>query len=122
MIETNFNKEEGILYVTTKGNVKINDMFNGIDLLANMTDLPEVLRIFDNAATSIAAFNVSDIELMVIKIRERLGKFKSIRHAVVHTDPLSTAYAVIARKKIEMFNYHLEVFSSEQAAIKWLKK
>jgi len=119
MIEKFYNKEEGVLYITSTGDIELNDMFDCLDYLASEDELPVTLKIFEDATNAKLMFNVEDIGLIALYNEKSLGKFTSIRHAVILSSPMNTAFAMKASLMINP-NYCLEVFSTEQAAKKWL--
>ena len=120
MIEFNFNKSEQILYVECSGKIEIDDMFQYVKKLGNDDTLPRKLLILEDARKSDVQFTEKQIPELITKLEVILPKYKTISHAVIHSDPLNTAYAIILENKVEKENYRLNVFSTVQAAKKWL--
>ncbi len=120
MIEFNFNKSEQILYVECSGKIEINDMFKYVKKLGNDDTLPRKLLIIEDARKSDVQFTEKQLPELVTKLEDILPKYKTIRHSVIHSDPLNTAYAIILDNNVEKENYRLKVFSTVQAAKKWL--
>ena len=120
MIEFNFNKSEQILYVECSGEIEIDDMFKYVKKLGNDDTLPRKLLILEDAKKSYVQFTEKQLPELITKLEVILPKYKTIRHAVIHSEPLNTAYAIILDNKVEKENYRLKVFSTVQAARKWL--
>lgn len=120
MIEFNFNKSEQILYVECSEKIEIEDMFQYVKKLGNDDTLPRKLLILEDARKSDVQFTEEQLPELITKLEVILPKYKTINHAVIHSDPLNTAYAIILNNKVEKNNYRLKVFSTVQAAKKWL--
>ncbi|MBK7172696.1 MAG: hypothetical protein IPH84_05580 [Bacteroidales bacterium] len=109
-----------ILYVTTIGDIDLENMLNGVSYLEQAEDLPRDLKVLEDATSSKAVFKVSDIEIITERLDKVVKKYSSIRHAVVHSDPTNTAYTILASMMIKHPNYSLKVFSTKDAAKHWL--
>lgn len=46
--------------------------------------------------------------------------YESIRHAVIHNDPVKTALVLLIKSHHKLSNYELHVFATETASIHWL--
>jgi hypothetical protein len=120
MIEKKVDKEGVILHVKSNVIVKLENMLNGLEYLKKDKTLPRNLRIFEDATNAEVAFNINDIDILIEKMHEVVQEYNTIRHAVLHDSPKSTAFAmIIERKKIDT-NYMLKIFSTTYAAFKWL--
>ena len=120
MIEYKFNKTEEILHITVSGTFGIEHMFKEIDSFANDNSLPRELKILEDARNLKVTFTEEEIQLLIERLKSHLFKFKSIRHALVHLDPVNTAFAMMVSERLSSNNYLLKVFSDEEYALHWL--
>ena len=119
----NYYLEAGIVYFKSKDIVSLDDMKGIIDYAIEDDELPRELLVLEDARHATATFGKDDLETMVGYLKEKLSsRFVSIRHAVLHHSPLYTAFSYIVIHKFNDEFYSLNVFSSEKAALKWLRK
>jgi len=121
MIEYKFNEIEETLFITVSGTFGINHMFKAIDSFANDNSLPRKLKILENASHSNVTFTEEEIQLIIERLKSHLFKFNSIRHALVHLDPVNTAFTMLVGDRLSGNNYILKVFSNEDYALHWLQ-
>ena len=121
MIENKYNEEEHILYVTITGEVQLQDMLDALGFIISSPELPRNLKILENATNAKIVFKVEELELIVEKLNECLLDFDSIQHAVIHSQPIGSAFVIIITKMIHHSGYVLKDFSTETAAKSWLK-
>ncbi len=121
MIEYKFNKTEEILHITVSGTFGIEHMFKEIDSFANDNSLPRELKILEDARNLNVTFTEEEIQLLIERLKSHLFKFKSIRHALVHLDPVNTAFAMMVSERLSSDKYLLKVFSDEEYALHWLR-
>jgi hypothetical protein len=117
---SNFNPEDGILYTRPNPVVAIDDMRNGIQMLVASTSLPRDLKILEDARESTITFQASDLPALSRQLERILGLYSSVRHAVVLSNPLNTALAMLIGSKANNDKYQLRVFSTPDAARSWL--
>ena len=120
MIEYKFNEIEETLYITLSGTFGIEHMFKEIDSLANDNSLPRNLKILEDASNLSVTFTEEEIQSIIERLKSHLFKFNSIQHAVVHLDPVNTAFAILVSERLSGDNYILKVFSDEEYALHWL--
>ena len=120
MIEYKFNEIEETLYITVSGTFGIEHMFKEIDSFANDNSLPRNLKILEDASNLSVTFTEEEIQSIIERLKSHLFKFNSIRHAVVHLDPVNTAFAMMVSERLSGDNYILKVFSDEEYALHWL--
>jgi hypothetical protein len=121
MIEYKFNEIDETLYITVSGTFGINHMFKEIDSFANDNSLPRKLKILEDARNLNVTFTEDEIQLLIERLKSHLFKFDSIRHALVHLDPVNTAFAMLVSERLSGNNYLLKVFSDEEYALHWLQ-
>ncbi|MBN2694739.1 hypothetical protein JXR93_08755 [bacterium] len=120
MIEKKYDSRGLLLIVKQHSTVSLDDMLKGVDFLENSTDLPKELRIIEDARDIELSFNVDDLDILIDKIKKVAIKYSLIKHSVIHNSPINTAYTMILSSKTLSNNYNLQVFSTIDAALKWL--
>ncbi|MEI6755295.1 MAG: hypothetical protein WCK78_19325 [Paludibacter sp.] len=120
MIEYKFNEIEETLHITVSGIFGIEHMFKEIDSFANDNSLPRKLKILEDARNLKVTFTEEEIQLLIERLKSHLIKFDSIRHALVHLDPVNTAFAMLVSERLSGDKYFLKVFSDEEYALHWL--
>lgn len=109
-----------VIMVKSAPVVMFQDMLDGLNFLKNNEELPREIRIVENAIGSKADFSISELNKLSHKMDEVSEKFNNIMHAVVHDDPLNTAFALIIQRRKLTSNYQLNVFSTIEQAYKWI--
>ena len=116
-----FNPNDRILYTRSAEVSSLDNMLQGLSKLASNKLLPRNLLIIEDGTGAHATFPPIDISLIVAKLELVLVDYTSIRHAVVHDIPRNTAMAIlIADRFINNEKYVLKVFSTFEAARKWV--
>gem|GEM_PF-746208 len=116
-----YNKESGILHVTVKGVSDINDMLNALNYIKTRHELPLNLLILENAVGAQTNILPIDLDPVIKTIKSLFHRFETIRHAVIHKEPKSTAMAMMIEKMVGLKGFRMQVFSSEKAATAWLR-
>lgn len=117
-----FNFVDGIIYAKTLGIVDFNYMKSRIELVLNDVNLPSKIKILEVANGVLANFSSAEIEELTNLIRIMALRFESIHHAVVHDNPVNTAYAMLLADLASGTSYYLTPFSTVEAAKVWLIK
>ena len=104
MTETYFNEEESILYFKVKGDVTFEKMIMNVESFNDST-LPKNMKILeDSRLTNEAILDVSEFPEIADKLENVLVNFNSIRHAVVHEQPINCALAMQFNKRFKNSN------------------
>lgn len=120
MLNPGFNAESGIFYTRTSGSIGLEDMYAGIEMIKNADHFPRNLKILENSTETRVTFTVQELPVIVERLMTLNEVYESIRHAVIHNDPVKTALALLIQKHHTLSNYELQVFATETAAIHWL--
>lgn len=115
-----FNPADGILYTRSTDVADLETMLKGLNFIASNKLLPRNLRILEDGRGAHVNFPVTDIPVLVSALEKILVEYTSIRHAVIHNDPTNTAFAIIIDRQIKNDKYILNVFSTFEAARKWV--
>jgi predicted TIM-barrel fold metal-dependent hydrolase len=120
MISREFDATEGILHVRTEGRISAAEMLESLKKVSeHISDIP-VLLVLEDATNASAFFSVSEVFTIMNHLEEVLTHAGEIKHAVVHTDPVATALAVLASRINWIKKYRISVFSTPEAAREWL--
>lgn len=120
MINIVEDKKGIVLFVKSAKKVSYHEMYSGLEFLEKNDKLPRDLRIVEDATGSEAGFTNEEIDRLIDKIHRVAGLYRSIKHAVIHDDPVNTAFAFMVNNKNKSNNYNIKVFSSKEGAIKWV--
>ena len=115
-----FDPIDGILYTRTSGITTLKHMLEGIERVASNKSLPRKLKILEDAREAKTTFSIKELSILHEKLGHSLGDYVSVRHAVVHNDPKNFALTMLIQKLANNEKYGLQVFSSVEAAKKWL--
>lgn len=123
MIHTSYQKEENILHMDRKGEIKIQELFTQVqETVSNYKDI-KCLYILDDARESKPQFSARDYPNLSKKISAGLVNFKEVRHAILVDSPMNTALGILFESianKIQ--SYSFKTFFQEEAAREWLKE
>ena len=120
MIEKKFDSYGVYLWVKNSPTINLENMFSSSDFLMNEENLPEVLRVLEDATDSVVTFSVRDFEKLADRINKVSEKFRLVKHAVIHNSPKNTAFTLYFKDNYINNKYKLEVFSTFEAATNWL--
>ena len=117
-----FSIVEGIIYAKTARLVDFDYMKAKIEAVLNEPNLPNKLKILEEANGVVAEFTPSEIEELTVLMRKLALRFSSIHHAVIHDNPINTAFTMLLSDLVSSTNYYLSPFSTVKAAEAWLAK
>lgn len=120
MKDTDKNSSEEYLYFQSPAELDIDAMYAGIEHIKTSQEYPRDLRILEDATGVESKIKIEDIDAILVKMYDAAENYNSIKHAVVHDKPGNTAIALLFEHYIENSKYDLKVFSTEDAAKKWL--
>jgi hypothetical protein len=123
MINAYLEEREEILYVHIDGETSIDELTGTARAILSNPELPRNLRVMELANAEIERIHLPEIkELIQGYMDVILSKFASIRHAVVTNNPTVVAYVTLAKRNLSSGFFSMEVFSTEEAAKKWLTR
>ncbi len=120
MLEVEYNKNENILYSKHLGPITKSEMIQAFNEIEGDIINPRPLYVIEDARKTDVELNVSDVQELVRNIASGMNRFSFVRHAVIVSKPRYTALVMIAGKEIAHMNYKMAVFSTPNAAKKWL--
>ncbi len=123
MINCNFDSNEGILIVEFIGEITVEELNNYIISVRENKELPQTLKILSDASKGKFAKRVGRKELLSFLEENRItSKQKETMYdAFVLSRALEMALGMLYRDFNQIENYRFNVFSTKEAALKWLK-
>lgn len=124
MIIYSFNSKTGIVESVIKGEITIEDLSDYLISLSKDFKLPKILRIFTNASDANFSFEITNevLKKIVDANNKSLKNREKIFTAFILSTPIETAMAHLYKIFSKTKNYSFEIFSTKEAALKWLKK
>ncbi len=122
MITRIFNSEKGILESKFEGEISINEVTEYILSLSEDKTLPKVLKIFTDASNATFDENVvpNDLKKLVEANYKSLSVRDSIYDAFIVSKPIEMALGQLYMEFSKSENYYFNLFSTKEAAVKWL--
>ena len=121
MYSIGFDENNKIIVATFSGSLNKIEPLKYIESLLAIKNLPENLKILQDFTNTNYDLNVGDLEDIAVQIKKHFERFKSIKVAAIHNKSAETAISIIFAKLLESENLNYLVFSTEEAAIKWLE-
>lgn len=118
-----YNIEKDFIKVLLDGIVRAEEIGRLIsDIVQEKEKLPRQLKILIDSRRAKYEAKTSDLQAILKKIVEHHKKFETIKLTVVQQNPYETALSMIMKQMLKgVENVYFEVFSTEQAAVLWLK-
>jgi hypothetical protein len=92
------------------------------DIVKEREKLPGNLRVLVDARRSTFAGKPEDLKMILKKFREHYKKFEMIKLTIILQNPYETAISILMQEMLkDISNIYFRVFSTEQAAVSWLK-
>ncbi|WP_346858224.1 hypothetical protein [uncultured Draconibacterium sp.] len=123
MISTRYDSENNIVYLSHDGEITINDATKTLRMLKNTYNHLDYVYLLEDSRNSSFSFSISEIPILIKAVKENLYGIIEVRHADIVLSPLNTALSFIYGQMVNPIkNYKYRAFSTEEAAIAWLKK
>jgi len=122
MINLQYNKKDKILFANYLGEIDKKDILNYYDELFNYKDLSSSLLILQTETKAVFVNSEENIKAPIESIKLLLKEYDYIKIAILQTEPIKTAYSMLFQDiTLELENFNAEVFSTKEAAMRWLK-
>jgi hypothetical protein len=120
--EISYSIEKDLVRILFLGKIRIQAINKLISDLAHKRDLPLNLKVLIDSRRAKFVTKPGDLPLIIKKLKEHNNKFESIKLTIIQQNPYETAISMILQELLkEISNIYFRVFSTEQAAILWLK-
>lgn len=92
------------------------------EIVGQRDKLPSDLKVLIDARRATFAGKPDDLIMILKKFREHYDKFELIKMTIILQNPYETAISIILKEMLrDISNVLFKVFSTEQAALFWLK-
>lgn len=115
------NCGDGFLRVVYDGHIDMQQIIKHINSLIEDSSLPENLKILTDARQSRYLLQKKEGDEVIRYMRQNTTRFNSIKSAILHSSPWETAMATLLQDHSNILNFQHRVFSTEEAAISWLR-
>jgi len=122
MLKSHYNSEDHILYIEHIGTTSIEELLDESKNYFLNNNHQNTFRVLEFANATMPKGSVKELATLKSSIHEIIPKQKFIRHAVVTSNPMIVAIIMLLIKEFGKSNYMLNVFSTEQAAKKWIQE
>jgi hypothetical protein len=117
---TTFDTSLGILILTVENQLAPQFVIDYYNNLAKNKEYPRDLKVICFISTTNYQVRPQDIDEMVESLEKASGKYERLTEAFVAEDPYSTVITTLFSEKAQIENYRSKVFSTKEAALKWL--
>jgi len=111
-----------ILHVSIDGEATLYDLYDFLDEIGNLHELPKELKVFYDLRNATLNLRLDEISALSQKAEEKTRNCNSVRTAFCVQDPKVTAYAMLFSWLPENSRIKREQFSTKEAALKWLNE
>ncbi len=112
--------EEKIYVLEITGDLTVKDLDDFLDYFLTLPDLPGDLKVLYDLREGRITFSITEIEKL-LKVADRAKEqFNSIKTAILTKGNFDTAISMIIKLRSAGKSREREVFSTYDAAIKWL--
>jgi len=120
-ILTSFDRELGILILNVVTDLTPRIVINYYRDLEKKKKYPRDLKVLCFVTAKNYLVQPGDIGMMVESLRSAAAKYNMITEAFVAEDPYITVLTTLFSEKAKIRNYRSAVFSTREAALKWLE-
>jgi hypothetical protein len=122
MKEIIYFKEKDIVKVVFDGLIEVDGILLLINDIGNEEKQSEELKILIDSRKAKYGSKPSDLQKVLLKIKEYTEKFKTIRLSIIQVSPYETAISMIMQDLLKgESNFSCRVCSTEQTALAWLQ-
>lgn len=94
-----------------------------LDIIDKKYGQKDTLYILEDSSTNKFNIHPSEISGLLSSISSKMNEYKEVRHADIVSTPLETALSYIYAAGAKFVNnYSYKSFSTQKAAIEWLKR
>lgn len=124
MINYEFDSQQEILHVEFTGEITVEELNDYIISIRENKELPDNLKILSDASKGKFAKKIGRRELLTFleENKKSLLHRDTISDAFVLSSSFEMALGMLYRAYNDIENYQFNVFSSKEAAFKWLKQ
>ena len=122
MILVRFNEERGILETELSGELSQQEILAYVNSLReNRQSYPDHLKILTKATNAHINLAKEALDVIIAEINKHPGMYENVHHAAVIASPRETAISLLFEEFTKSGTYEFKVFSTQEAALDWLK-
>jgi len=117
-----YNIEKDLVRVVFDGQIRVEAINRLIADLIRKEKLPQNLKVLIDSRRAKYDTKPGELPSIIKKLKEHNEKFESIKLTIIQQNPYETAISMIMQEYLKgLGNIYFKVFSTEQAAVSWLK-
>ena len=117
---TTFDSSLGILVLTVENELTPGAVIDYYKGLGGNHDYPRELKVICFVTATSYPVRPEDVDEMVGALEKTCDSYNMLTEAFVAEDPYSTVITTLFSEKAKIPNYRSKVFSTKEAALKWL--
>ncbi len=121
MINTSFNSDTHIITSYLEGDISIFEILDYIDNFSFSVLSDKDILLLGDLNKAEFTFKPSEIALAINRLQYKVKDSPQVRIAFLSRNPKETAYSLIATRLLKGKGIYCKVFSTEEAAIHWLR-
>ncbi len=121
-INLQFNEEQGILNITSEGNISAAMIVELYETIINNKEYPRNLKLLIITPLSDFKLSPKHMQDIVSAAQKAYTLYDSLKEALVADGPYNTMIATLYSERSIMPNFQANVFSTKEAALKWLNE
>ncbi len=122
MVTFKYNPKEKYLETFFIGKISPGEIIHYFNSLTKHSDLPMDLKILIDVSEGSLNFNPADLNYILEENIRMFRTYNSLKIALVTTNPIDTALAVIYSRLIELERYQFTVYCEIKTALQWLNE
>ena len=120
MITHFYNVTLGVLEAKYSGEILPEEIIGYIRHIGNNKNYPRSLKLFSDISGAYFRFSPSEISKIVSASNKAIQNYSSFRSALLVSKPKETALSLLYTEMAKNQKYTVAVFSTKEAALKWL--
>ncbi len=122
MVTYNYNEGKEYIEAVFKDKINQGEIVNYINSLMKENHLPENLKGIIDARNASFGFHPADLYNIIEVNVKMFSRFNTLKVAIIITNPVDTALAMIFTRLIQLERYRFKVFTTPEAAERWISK
>ncbi|WP_297089530.1 STAS/SEC14 domain-containing protein [uncultured Draconibacterium sp.] len=122
-LEIKYNPDDRIIYITKEGKITHSETKVVLHKLLNEFGKFDTVYILEDSRNSQLEISLGEMREFFLEIKKLTRNRREVRHADLVDTPFETAMGVIFQQMVApLKSYKYRCFSTDKAALEWLKK
>ncbi len=123
MINFEYLSDENIFHVIRTGSISVSELLDYQQRMHERCKDMDAVYILDDSRKATTPFTYNeDITPLTEGLVEKLKTYRKVSHAIIMNNPHDAVITNLYKILVDDFpNYNLKIFSTERAALQWLK-